>query len=187
MSELIRAKELIGLPVVSRTTGEDVAEVRDVVYDSEQHELIGFTLNKRGMMAGRLQSVLTASALAAVGPDAVMSDDESALTDPATAPPAMTRLETGSPVLHDTVLTDDGNDLGEVLSVILSLGSAPRAVGYEVSTPGEEGTRFVPITQQMALSGEHLVVPGGAQEYARDLETFAASLDAGNGHDEEDQ
>lgn len=177
MSDLIRAKELIGLPVVSLASGDDVAEVRDVIYDSEQHQLIGFTLNKRGLMAGRLKTVLTASALAAVGRDAIMIDDESSISDPAEAPPAMTRTETGSPVLNDTVLTEDGTDLGSVLSVILTIGASPRAVGYEVSTPGEEGTRFVPIGQQMAVSGEHLVVPGGAQNYARDLAAFAASLD----------
>lgn len=178
MSELIRAKELIGLPVVSIATGEDLAEVRDVVYDGDQHQLIGFTLNKRGLFSGRLKSILTASALAAVGPDAIMIVDESAISDPADAPPALTRTETGSPVLNDKVLTDDGTDLGEVVSVILTLGASPRAVAYEVSTPGEEGTRFVPISQQMAVSGEHLVVPGGAQDYPRDLEAFAASLGA---------
>ena len=55
---LVRARDVMGLPVVSIATGEDVAEVRDVVYDGEAHQLIGFTLNKRGRFAGRLKTVL---------------------------------------------------------------------------------------------------------------------------------
>lgn len=41
MRNVLRASDLIGLPVVSILSGEDVAEVRDVVYDSEAHQLRG--------------------------------------------------------------------------------------------------------------------------------------------------
>lgn len=57
---LVRASDVMGLPVVSIASGEDVAEVRDVVYDGEAHRLVGFTVNKRGMFAGRLKAVLAA-------------------------------------------------------------------------------------------------------------------------------
>jgi uncharacterized protein YrrD len=69
----------MGLPVVSIASGEDVAEVRDVVYDGEAHRLVGFTLNKRGMFAGRLKAALTAGSVTSIGPDAVMIDAEPAI------------------------------------------------------------------------------------------------------------
>lgn len=72
MSYVMRASELMGLPVVSILDGEDVAEVRDVVYDSQAHRLLGFTLNKRGLFSGRLKDVLPANAVSAIGADAVM-------------------------------------------------------------------------------------------------------------------
>ncbi len=66
MTHVMRANDPIGLPVVSITSGEDVAEVRDVVYDAHGHRLVGFTVNKRGMLSGRLKEVLLADSLAAV-------------------------------------------------------------------------------------------------------------------------
>ena len=67
MTHLLRAGDLIGLPVVSIATGEDLAEVRDVIYDGSEHRLLGFTLNKRGMFAGRLKEVLTAESVTGIG------------------------------------------------------------------------------------------------------------------------
>ncbi len=66
VTHVMRANDPIGLPVVSITSGEDVAEVRDVVYDAHGHRLVGFTVNKRGMLSGRLKEVLLADSLAAV-------------------------------------------------------------------------------------------------------------------------
>lgn len=40
MTQVVRARELIAKPVVT-LGGDDVAEVRDVVYDSERGELLG--------------------------------------------------------------------------------------------------------------------------------------------------
>src|SRR4051794_12045271 len=56
--------------------GEDVAEVRDVVYSSEAGTLLGFTLNKRGFLRGKMRDVLAADDVAAIGADAVMIDDD---------------------------------------------------------------------------------------------------------------
>lgn len=48
--KLVRARDVMGLPVVSIASGEDVAEVRDVAYDGEAHRLVGFTLNQRAVV-----------------------------------------------------------------------------------------------------------------------------------------
>ena len=55
MTHVMRAGDLIGLPVVSIAAGEDVAEISDVVYDSSHHRILGFTLNKRGALGRRAQ------------------------------------------------------------------------------------------------------------------------------------
>ena len=44
---VIRATELVGRPVVT-LGGDDLAEVRDVVYDADQGALLGFTLTSAG-------------------------------------------------------------------------------------------------------------------------------------------
>src|SRR5262245_50578447 len=69
---LLRGSDLHGRPVVDLSTGEDVAEVRDVVFDVGGGRITGFTLNKRGgLFAGRLKAVLPAGEVRSVGTDAV--------------------------------------------------------------------------------------------------------------------
>jgi len=166
-----------GLPVVSILSGEDVAEVRDVVYDGEAHRLIGFTLNKRGRFAGRLKKVLAAGSVSAIGPDAVMIDSESAIDDVADGDAVLRDLGAARPVLGNRVLSADGSDLGEVIAVILLTGDQPCAVGYELQAEGRSDTTFVPISAQMALSGDNLVLPIEATDFVRnDLAGFGAAI-----------
>jgi hypothetical protein len=165
--------------VVSIASGEDVAEIRDVVYDGEAHRLVGFTLNKRGMFAGRLRAVLTTESMTAIGPDAVMIDAESAIDDSDERPSGLDHLDAARPVIGNRVLSADGDDLGEVVAVIMSTGAEPCAVGYELQSSDRKDTSFVPISAQMALSGENLVLPGAATDFVRnDLAGFGAAVAA---------
>ncbi|MEO5723216.1 MAG: PRC-barrel domain-containing protein [Ilumatobacteraceae bacterium] len=174
---LVRARDVMGLPVVSISSGEDVAEIRDVVYDGEAHRLVGFTLNKRGMFAGRLKAVLVAGSVAAIGPDAVMIDTELAIDDKDDRSAGLGDLGTARPVIGNRVLSADGSDLGEIVAVILSTGDEPRAVGYELHSADRSDTSFVPISAQMALSGENLVLPAEATPFVRnDLAGFGAAI-----------
>lgn len=51
------ASQINRLPVVTVRGGEDVAEVRDVIYSPEAGGLVGLTLNKRGFSpAGSVRS-----------------------------------------------------------------------------------------------------------------------------------
>ena len=177
MTHLLRAGDLIGLPVVSIATGEDVAEVRDVIYDGGEHRLLGFTLNKRGAFAGRLKEVLVAESVTGIGPDALMIDDNEAIGETADDQEALRDRKQAKPVVGNRVVSSDGNALGEIVGVVLSTGRRPEAVGYEVSAPDLDGTAFVPITDQMALSGDNLLVPAESTEFIRnDLAGFGAAV-----------
>ena len=177
MTHLLRAGDLIGLPVVSIATGEDLAEVRDVIYDGSEHRLLGFTLNKRGMFAGRLKEVLTAESVTGIGADALMIDDTTAIDEAAADEESLRHLKAAKPVVGNRVVSSDGNALGEVVGVVLSTGRRPEAVGYEVSAPDLDGTAFVPISDQMALSGDNLLVPVESTEFIRnDLAGFGAAV-----------
>ena len=176
MSNLIRAGDLIGLPVVSIASGEDIAEVRDVVYDADDHRLVGFTLNKRGFLSGKAKDVLDAASVASVGADAVTVDDDSAVSQADEGPRALERPGRLASVIGDRALTSDGNDLGEVVDVVLSTGADPAAVGYELDA-GRDHV-FVPISAEMAISGENLLLPPEATEFVRnDLAGFGAAVD----------
>jgi uncharacterized protein YrrD len=173
---LLRAGEIIGMPVVTIDGGEDVAEVKDVVFDGANHELVGLTLNKRGWFRGTLSDVLGSTQIAAIGDDAVMVESDADVTAPVPAPDAAALGGEGVDVLGNSVVTTGGTVLGTVTGVILSVGGRPAAVGYEVTDQDGESV-LVPISAQLALSGDNLVVPTDLTSFdSRDLAGFGAFI-----------
>jgi uncharacterized protein YrrD len=164
VKSLLRGSDLIGLPVVTMA-GDDIAEVRDVVFDAGMGNVLGFTLNKRGRLAGRMKETLGRERVAAVGPDAVMVADPEAIV----VEPLSGEHEGSGNVLNDRVMTDGGVEVGTVTDVVIdtAIGSV---VGYEVlpidEASGRHGRRsYVPLPDTGAVSGEALMVPAAAVDY----------------------
>src|SRR5207248_2933696 len=116
--------------------GEDIAEVRDVIYSPERGRLVGVTLNKRGFWSGRCREVLPAEAIHAIGQHAVMVTDESSLVAPQDAPDDVGRPARERNVLGDDVLTERGVSLGRVVDLALLVGGTGEVVGYQIAKPG---------------------------------------------------
>lgn len=128
MNRVVRATDLLGQPVVT-LSGDDLADVRDVVYNADEGRLVGFTLNKRSLFHGKLRQLLPMSAVRSIGRDAVMVDSDDALVDSGDAPPEIAEASPDRDVIGAVVLTSEGTQLGEVTDVIVSLGrrGAPSA------------------------------------------------------------
>jgi uncharacterized protein YrrD len=172
-------------PVVT-FAGEDVAEVKDVVY-AGGGQVAGFTLNGRGMFSGPLKSALAWGAIEALGPDAIMIADggalsprESFLSDSGAA-----AAPHGGDVLGSRVLTTDGTDLGKVIDVIVEISDDAKrradVVGYEIEPSeafGDDAKNLlIPLPDTIAASAEHLIVPASAREFvSHDLAGFGASI-----------
>ncbi len=75
MSRLMRTSDLMKHPVVT-LGGEDVAQVKDIVYSASGGAVGGFTLAGRGRLSGPLKQALAWSSVMALGPDAIMIRDE---------------------------------------------------------------------------------------------------------------
>ncbi len=179
LNRVVRATELLGEPVVT-LAGDDLAEIRDVVYDSERGSILGFTLNKRGWFGGRLKERLPVDSVHAIGRDAVMVASDADLVDAAAAPSEMAAPPPQRDVIGAAVLTDEGTKLGEVTDVIVALGHGAHAVGYEVrnDTDDPKHARYIPLPEQMAVSGDALVVPRAVDAFVRDdLAGFGAAVD----------
>lgn len=175
MSVLMRAREVAKRPVVT-LHGEDVAQVRDIVYDASGGNVAGFTLAGRGIFAGPLKSGLSWEQVHGMGPDAVMIADEDALhpQDEVVSKGA----GGGGDVLGSRVLTDTGTDLGKVVDVILQVGTVLDVVGYEIE-PHDGKNVFLPLPDTLAVSQQNLVVPDAAREFMTDdLAGFGASVEA---------
>ena len=178
MSVLLRAAELIKRPVVT-LAGDDVAQIKDVIYSSESGELAGFTLNGRGLFAGPMRKTLPWKNVHGLGLDAVMIRDQSSLAD-RKALGGQTE-GAGGAVLGSTVYTESGRNLGTVTDVILAVGdSETDAVGYEIDPNDDTSPRrqFVPLPDALSVSGEALMLPDAAIEFIRhDLAGFGAAVE----------
>lgn len=176
----MRATELVKRPVVT-LAGEDVAQIKDVVYEGTGGAVGGFTLSGRGLFAGPLRTALLWESVHGCGRDAVMVADADVLVPrDAVVGRAAAR---DRDVLGSRVITDSGTDLGTVVDVILQVGEVADVVGYEVaSSPAmdKDGRNvLIPLPDTLAVSGEALLVPAQAAEFvADDLAGFGAAVDA---------
>jgi len=174
---LMSASQINGLPVVTVHGGEDVAEVRDVIYSPDAGRLVGLTLNKRGFFAGRRREVLPAESIHAIGRDAVMVLDESCLIPPDDAPAEVARPAVERNVIGNDVLTEAGVSLGRIRDLALTVGGSGEVVGYEIEKLGG-GKGYIPLPAQLAVSGTTLVVPDVTEEFVRDdLVGLGAAVD----------
>ncbi len=175
----MRAREITGRPVVT-LGGDDIAQVKELVYDGVSGNVGGFTLNGRGLFAGPLRAALPWVAVVACGPDAVMVRGAEALEprDAVLAPAG----SGGADVLGSRVLTEGGRDLGQVVDVIVQIALVADVVGYEVEASealGTDGRRvLIPLPDTLAVSGEALMVPDAAVEFvSEDLAGFGAAVE----------
>ena len=174
---LMTASQIRGLPVVTVEGGEDVAEVRDVIYSPEEGRLVGVTLNKRGFLAGRSRDVLPANAIHGIGQDAVMVLNDSKLVSHGDAPEDVGHPATERNVLENDVLTEGGASLGKVADLVLLVGSSGEVVGYQIDKPGG-GHGYIPLPAQLSVSGDALVVPNITEEFVQDdLVGLGAAVD----------
>ena len=184
MSLLLRGTELIGLPVVTIDGGEDVAEVKDVVYGSGEARLLGFTLNRRGFLGRPMREVLPWGSVAALGSDAVMIETHGAIAPPSDAFAVTAHASSDQAVLGADVLTDSGARLGMVTDVVVLCSAVPEVVGYEIQASEAMGERagrrvFLPLPNTLAVSGEALMVPAAAGQFvADDVAGFGAAVEA---------
>lgn len=178
---LLRATEIIGLPVVSVTTGDALADVKDVVYDPDEGHLLGFTLNQRGFLHGPSKEVLPIVGVAAIGRDAVMVADALGAEDGASLT-AQVKGSAGRNVVGNDVLTDGGRRLGRVVDLVIAADGGD-VLGYELAGDAtlqgrETQPLFLPIPDTLAVSGTALVVPASVEPFIRDdLSGFGAAVD----------
>jgi uncharacterized protein YrrD len=167
VSRLLRATTLVGRPVLT-LDGESPLQIKDVVFDKARGRVLGFTLRHHGFLGGPARKQLAWSDVHGLGPDAVVIRDATCLVADADE-----ALGEGGDVIGDRILTESGDDLGEVVEVVVATGSRAEVVGFEIEAPvasrsGDDHHVFIPLPDTLAISGEKVVVPDRAVDYIRD-------------------
>lgn len=128
---LVRVRELIGRPVVT-LDGDDLAQVKDVVYAEDTGSVLGFTLAGRSLLCPPMRQRLPWKHVHALGRDAIMIADRGAFTDF----PVLSTGKASLDVLGGTV-SATGAGHGTVVDVVISIGTDADVVGFEVATGAE--------------------------------------------------
>jgi uncharacterized protein YrrD len=159
VNDVIDIDKIIGMPVLSRATGNKLGEVYDLYIDPAQGVLRGVTIKAPN---GKLGGIDFRNVFS-FGHDAVMANDESqvtALTDEwVTQHPHAKKHLIGT-----NLLTEAGNHLGEIGNIYVRL-TQPPAVIYEMRGSMWDQlmgrNMFIYAAQAGALSSnaERMIVP----------------------------
>lgn len=186
MSTLLRASELVKLPVVT-FAGEAIGQIKDIVYAPDGGQISAFTLAGRGLFSGALHTAVPWTSVIGLGPDALIIESEDRLV---ALDQIRTRQQTTGPsrgdILNSQVLTDRGTALGVVSDVIIAIGGPTDQadiVGYQIDPADtlDHGRQplLIPLPDTLAASGKHLIVPAAAADYLTDdLAQFGGAVDA---------
>jgi uncharacterized protein YrrD len=164
MTRLVRATELMGLPVVTLDTAAALGEVRDVLFDPARSRVVALTVRGRGLLSPPLLGLLPAGSVSSIGRDAVMIGSADALVRHREG--MTSTVDQQVDVLGKEVVTDDGGTLGSVIDVVLEVerGEAT-VVGAEIERSGE-GRVILPLPSGIPVSSDALIVPAAAEPLA---------------------
>ena len=124
---MIRASELAGRPVVDIDMAEKVGTIEKLILDPNGQRVAGFVIARGGGFASNKgRATIPASAVHAIGPDAVTVKREGAATVDVAR---LEGLPRGSDVIGRKIVTEDGRYLGKVDDVLIEREGG-RIFGY---------------------------------------------------------
>jgi uncharacterized protein YrrD len=173
----LRAGEVAKKPVVT-LAGEDIAQVKDIVFDPAQGGIRCFTLSGRGLFAGPLRRALLWENVHALGPDAVMIRGVDALEDDDRGARLDKGAQGGGNVLGARMMTESGTSLGKITDAVIATGRTPQIAGYEIES-AEHRLLLVPVVGPVVVSGKLLIVPDATADCtAGDLAGLSAAAES---------
>jgi len=155
-----RAKELIGLPVLTFDTGRKIREVKDILIDPEENLVLALLVDEGGWASEA--KVLPFDQIHSIGPDAVIVETERAIIPASASRRIHAALGKDRIIIGTRVFTEDGRDLGTVDDVFLDEKTG-RVSGYEVSggffADTARGKRFMPAPKTLTFGRDVAFVP----------------------------
>jgi uncharacterized protein YrrD len=157
---LRKARDVIGLPVISVETGKQVGHAKDLLI-TESWNIQGIALEIKHWFSS--MRYIAWEDVIACGTDAVTIPNENVVQSLEDANPHMA-LNTGKHKLKGLpVITVNGQQLGLVEDVYLEPNVGKQIVGYELSegfiSDLKDGRRWLPMPQTATKGEDAIVVP----------------------------
>lgn len=159
LNNVIEIDKIIGMPVLSRATGNKLGEVYDLYIDPVQGILKGVTIKApNGKLGG-----IDFGNVYSFGRDAVMANDESHITM-LTEEWITQHPHAKKHLIGTNIMTEAGNHLGEIGNIFVRLTSPP-AVIYEMrgsmwdSLMGRNLFIYAANAGALSSNAERMIVP----------------------------
>ena len=123
-----RAKELLGMPIISRTKGEIIGEVDDILFDSLSGELKILIIKNVEKSYTKIDNIYK------IGEDLIVIEDRNLLySESLDEVEKLASLNSGqNTILGEEVITSDGKEIGAVKDIVIDEKNYKMA-GYEIS------------------------------------------------------
>jgi len=169
---MIRASELAGRAVIDINAAEKIGTIERLILDPHGKRVAGLVVTKGGgFPRSREHSTIPATAVHAIGPDAVTVKQDD------TAPADITGLEalpSGADIISRKIVTEDGRYLGKVDDVLIEREDG-RIFGYVLSDHKGKGKRpYLPADADLRAGKDLIVAPESAMRYEWNDEDTAA-------------
>lgn len=122
-----KAKELVGKAIVNQATGENLATVRDLIFDRDARHVAALLVDSGGWF--RDARVVCWDAIANIG-DVVMVQGDSPVVTASTAPQLRDELKQDVRISGMPIMSDSGERIGTVGDLFIN--DTGEVVGYEV-------------------------------------------------------
>ena len=176
---MIRGKDILRLPVVSRDVGGKIGQVDDLVIDRQGTRVLGIIVDQKGFLSGT-RAVAWPDILV-VGLDAVIVESESSLVKTSEVPEIQEVLDQGFVLHGSTVHTTAGRDLGRIENFFFD-GETGAILGFELvgglNADQPSGRSFMPAHDSLETGKDYTFVDPVVGDA---LEDFTTALKARSG------
>jgi len=154
-----KARQIIGLPVVSFSTGSKLYEVEDLILDPERKQVLALVVSEKQLFHSA--RAIPFGRINAIGPDAVIVPDGKAVIN-VDRDKLLKSLYNDRMVKGLRVLTEDGRKLGEIADMLIDTQTG-EIKGYYV-TMGRmlavgQGMRWLPADSVINMGSRVAYVP----------------------------
>ncbi|HEY0602381.1 MAG TPA: PRC-barrel domain-containing protein [Herpetosiphonaceae bacterium] len=155
-----KGTDLIGKPVVAFDTGEQFERIKDLLFDQENNQLLGFLVDEGGWFSSA--RVLPLQNIQTIGPDAVIVAAKNTVVNAAQVPAIQRILERNNVLKGTKIMTTDGRDLGTLADLYFSEETGA-VEGYEASggvfADAYSGRSFIPAPHALKIGEDVAFVP----------------------------
>ena len=171
---MVRGRDILRLPVITRDVGRKVGQVEDLLIDQPGTRVLGILVGEKGILSDA--RVIAWAGILVIGFDAVIIDSESSIVKASEVPEIKEVLERGFVLERTRSQTTGGRELGTIENFFFDSATG-MVEGYELIGGFNEqqpsGRAFMPAPSSFEAGKDYAFVDPSA---ADTLEDLAATL-----------